>query len=193
VPRHGSAQTRPAQGIGTSSMRQTQRKPLTLTKWLGVGDWSAPDHDKYRPRQSWRLVLTPPFNRRINAQHHWSVGSERGNEQPQQNAAGSQTRPGGSGEHAMVCLVSLVSPALAQTHRTERRADHASTWGQNGPDDQQRDMGHGATRGGRIAAQNGSGVRQCRQVGAARITSLGVEAIRVYPTGLFLCVWIKSS
>lgn len=32
--RKGSAHTRPAQGIGTSSMRQIQRKPLTMTKWL---------------------------------------------------------------------------------------------------------------------------------------------------------------
>jgi hypothetical protein len=32
--RKGSAHTRPAQGMGTSTIRQTQRSPLTLTKWL---------------------------------------------------------------------------------------------------------------------------------------------------------------
>ena len=32
--RTGSAHVRPAQGIGTRSIRQTQRSPLALTKWL---------------------------------------------------------------------------------------------------------------------------------------------------------------
>ena len=54
-------------------------------------------------------------------------------------------------------------------------------------------VARGARHGGRTAAQNDSRVRQCRQVGAARITSLRVEAIRVYPTYLFFSVWIKSS
>jgi hypothetical protein len=32
--KNGNAHTRPAQGMGTSSIRHTHRSPRTLTKWL---------------------------------------------------------------------------------------------------------------------------------------------------------------
>jgi len=114
--------------MGTSSVTQIQRSPLTLTKWL----WTRADGIPVDASRG-DLLAAAARDGRVDAQHQRPLWRQRGYEQAQQDAAGIQARPGGPIEDAMI---RLVARQVSTPHGAQGRADHPTPWGQDGPSDE---------------------------------------------------------
>src|SRR3954468_9482064 len=148
--RNGSAQTQPAQGIGASSMTQSQRRPLTLTgpqgqrrrRLLTVAGGHRIAVDAAHPD----LPAPAAFDGVVDGDDDRPVRHEGDDEQKQELTRGKACRPAGRAQDTMVDSKAC---GLIQAHDAQRRRDGAPARAQHGAGDQHGDVDPG--RGGEAA------------------------------------------